>query len=43
MGDLLGIKQLQELIHEEFPNVKFGYFNPSMERISGNYEEDFAH
>jgi len=42
-GDLLGIKQLQELIHEEFPNVKFGYFNPPMERISGNYEADFAH
>jgi sulfatase maturation enzyme AslB (radical SAM superfamily) len=42
-GDLLGVKQLQELIHEEFPHVKFGYFNPSMERISGNYEEDFAH
>ena len=42
-GDLLGIKQLQELIHEEFPQVKFGYFNPSMERITGNYEEDFAH
>ncbi|THU38005.1 radical SAM protein [Niastella caeni] len=42
-GDLLGIKQLQELIREEFPQVKFGYFNPSMERITGNYEEDFAH
>jgi len=42
-GDLLGVKQLQELIHEEFPHVKFGYFNPSMERIKGNYEEDFAH
>jgi len=42
-GELLGIKQLQELIHEEFPNVKFGYFNPPMERISGNYEADFAH
>jgi sulfatase maturation enzyme AslB (radical SAM superfamily) len=42
-GELLGVKQLQELIHEEFPHVKFGYFNPSMERISGNYEEDFAH
>lgn len=42
-GELLGIKQLQELIHEEFPQVKFGYFNPPMERISGNYEADFAH
>lgn len=42
-GDLLGIKQLQELIKEEFPKVKFGYFNPPMERIKGNYEVDFAH
>jgi wyosine [tRNA(Phe)-imidazoG37] synthetase (radical SAM superfamily) len=42
-GELLGVKQLQELIREEFPQVKFGYFNPSMERITGNYEEDFAH
>jgi sulfatase maturation enzyme AslB (radical SAM superfamily) len=42
-GDLLGIKQLQELIHEEFPQVNFGYFNPSMERIKGDYETDFAH
>jgi len=42
-GDILGVKQLMELIHEEFPEVKFGYFNPSMERIKGNYELDFAH
>lgn len=42
-GDLLGVKQLQELIKEEFPTVKFGYFNPPMERIKGNYELDFAH
>lgn len=42
-GDLLGVKQLQELIKEEFPKVKFGYFNPPMERIKGNYEVDFAH
>ncbi len=42
-GDLLGIKQLMSLIQEEFPTVKFGYFNPSMERIKGNYETDFAH
>lgn len=42
-GELLGVKQLQELIREEFPQVKFGYFNPPMERIKGNYELDFAH
>lgn len=42
-GECLGMKQLMELIHEEFPNVRFGYFNPPMERIQGDYEQDFAH
>ena len=42
-GEFLGMKQLMELIHEEFPDLKFGYFNPSMERIKGNFEMDFAH
>jgi len=42
-GEFLGVKQLMELIHEEFPHLKFGYFNPSMERIRGDYEMDFAH
>ena len=42
-GEALGIKQLMELIHEEFPEVKFGYFNPPMERIKGDFEHDFAH
>ncbi|HXL55248.1 MAG TPA: radical SAM protein [Chitinophagaceae bacterium] len=42
-GELLGVKQLMELIHEEFPHIKFGYFNPPIERIKGNYEADFAH
>lgn len=42
-GEILGIKQLMELIREEFPNLKFGYFNPPMERIKGQYENDFAH
>jgi len=42
-GEILGIKQLMELIHEEFPEVKFGYFNPPIERITGSFEIDFAH
>lgn len=42
-GEILGIKQLQELIHEEFPHLKYGYFNPPMERIKGDYTKDFAH
>jgi pyruvate-formate lyase-activating enzyme len=43
VGDVLGVKQLQELIHEEFPHLKYGYFNPPMERIKGDYSQDFAH
>lgn len=42
-GECLGLKQMQQLIREEFPHLKFGYFNPPMERIKGNYELDFAH
>ena len=42
-GECMGVKQLMELIHDEFPEVKFGYFNPSIERIKGNFEMDFAH
>ncbi len=42
-GECMGVKQMQELIREEFPNLKFGYFNPPMERMKGNYETDFAH
>lgn len=42
-GECMGVKQLMELLHEEFPQVKFGYFNPPMERIKGSYELNFAH
>ena len=42
-GECIGIKQMMELIKEEFPDLKFGYFNPSMERIKGDFEMDFAH
>lgn len=41
-GEFLGIKQMMDLIHEEFPKVKFGYFNPPAERMV-NYDNDFAH
>jgi len=41
-GDSMGIKQLMDLIHEEFPHIKFGYFNPPIERMK-NYDVDFAH
>jgi len=42
-GEMLGVKQLMELIHEEFPHVEFGYYNPPIERIKGSFEKDFAH
>jgi hypothetical protein len=42
-GECMGIKQMMELIKEEFPKLKFGYFNPSIERIKGNFEMDYAH
>jgi len=42
-GEILGMKQLMELLREEFPDLKYGYFNPPMERIRGRYDLDFAH
>ncbi|MBC7651176.1 MAG: radical SAM protein [Deinococcales bacterium] len=42
-GELMGVKQLQSLIKEEFPTLKYGYFNPPIERIKGDYSKDFAH
>jgi len=41
-GEMLGVKQMMDLIQEEFPNLKFGYFNPPMERIKGDYNHQFA-
>lgn len=43
IGECLGVYQLQQLIKEEFPDLKFGYFNPPIERIKGKFEMDFAH
>ncbi len=42
-GECMGVRQFMELIQEEFPKLKFGYFNPSIERIKGDFEVDFAH
>jgi len=41
-GECMGIKQMMELIHEEFPEVKFGYFNPPIERMN-DFDVAFAH
>lgn len=42
-SESLGIKQLMSWLKDEFPQLKFGYFNPPAERIHGRYEIDFAH
>ena len=41
-GECMGVKQMIELVQEEFPAVKFGYFNPAIERMK-NFDVDFAH
>jgi hypothetical protein len=42
-AEMMGIKNLMEEIHNEFPHLKYGYYNPPIERIKGSYEQDFAH
>jgi wyosine [tRNA(Phe)-imidazoG37] synthetase (radical SAM superfamily) len=42
-GEIMGVKQMMELIREEFPDLKFGYYNPPIERIKGDYNSEFAH
>jgi wyosine [tRNA(Phe)-imidazoG37] synthetase (radical SAM superfamily) len=42
-GDCMGVNQLQQAIKEEFPHLRYGYFNPPIERIKGKFELDFAH
>ena len=41
-GESMGVKQMMDLIHEEFPDVKFGYFNPPKERMT-DFDVAFAH
>ncbi len=41
--EIMGLKQMMELIKEEFPDLKFGYFNPPIERIKGDFDKNFAH
>ncbi|MCL6524099.1 MAG: radical SAM protein [Thermoflavifilum sp.] len=41
-GDSLGIKQLMETLHNQYPQLKYGYYNPPIERIRGDFEKDFA-
>ncbi len=41
--EALGVRTLLQEIQKEFPHLKYGYYNPPMERIKGNYALDFAH
>lgn len=41
-GTTYGVKQLLQIIRDEFPTIKYGYFNPPIERMK-NFEVDFAH
>ena len=40
--EMFGIRNLMQMLRDEFPDLKYGYFNPPMERIKGDYERDFA-
>lgn len=42
LSETLGIKQLMQLLKDEFSSLQFGYYNPPIERIKGNYHKDFA-
>ncbi len=41
-GECMGVKTLMEELRSEFPELRYGYFNPPMERILGDFEKDFA-
>ena len=41
--ETMGVRVLMQKLRDEFPNLKYGYFNPPIERIKGDYEADFAH
>ena len=43
IGEIMGVRQMMDLIQEEFPNLKFGYYNPPIERIKGDFTQNFAH
>ncbi len=41
-GNAMGVQNMMELLREEFPGLKFGYFNPPIERIHGVFDRDYA-
>ena len=42
-GACMGVKTMQQELRDEFPELRFGYFNPPIARIRGQFEKDFAH
>ncbi|MFN5361020.1 MAG: radical SAM protein, partial [Bacteroidota bacterium] len=41
-GTAMGIQQMMQQLRKSFPQLRYGYFNPPMERIRGNFATDFA-
>ena len=41
-GEIYGIRPMMEEIRAEFPDLKFGYFNPPKERMA-DFDASFAH
>lgn len=41
-GECMGIGQMMDLIREEFPDLKYGYYNPPAERMKA-FDTGFAH
>jgi pyruvate-formate lyase-activating enzyme len=41
-GECMGVKTLMQELKAEFPELHYGYFNPPIERIRGDFEKDFA-
>ncbi len=42
-GVSMGVRNMMKALRDEFPDLKFGYFNPPIERMKGSFEMDFAH
>ncbi len=42
-GETLGVEEMMNRIHEEFPHVMFGYFNPSIEKIEKHIRSHSIH
>ena len=41
-GTPMGIKNMMRQLKKSFPHLQYGYFNPPMERIKGDFATDFA-